>query len=789
MSEASSLREHFADGFRVGEWFVEPMLNRVRREDETIQLEPKVMEVLLCMARRPGKTVTKERFKKKVWTETIVTDDVLSRCISQLRKVFDDDPKDPSYIETIRKTGYRLVAPIEHEEAPPSASDDQALAAPRDEAAERGPLQRLRRALSGRLQDVTPRLEDPRKVVGGMGLPRKWLLAVGGLLGALFVFVLLFWATSSPMAGEDDPISAVPLTSFSGEEFDPSLSSLGHQVAFAWRQPDSLHQNIYLMQRGAQQPLRLSDDSSVDWSPTWSPNGRFVAYVQEFGGAHHVSIVPSIGGQDRQALRLEHRDIQGIAWIPDTTGRSLVISAERRPHQAYGLSLLHLDTDSITTLTTPPLWSIGDQSPTLSPDGSQIAFVRGTVRGVENVFVMPASGGAPTQVTTDSTDVDGLAWSADGSEIVYAAQRSGVSGLWRVEADGGDPTLIRSATEGTRFSHPTLAPRSNRLAYTLKSAQLDVWTLRQPSQYAEFEATPLLSSTQEDASPSIAPNGKRIAFVSDRSGTPEIWIAQADGTKPNRLTSLGGPTIHAVSWSPDGTSLCFVARRHGQSDLYLLSASGGASSRLTTAHSEDMVPRWSRDGQRIYFTSNRTGHWEVWRTRVAADSHRVQRVTAGGAVAAQESVTDSTLYLVRPDTTGIWTAPLDSTRFPLPIGTRDTLSTQTDTTGASDGPTEREARLGSEDRERPLRQVIDDFNPRERGNWWVGENGIHFIHRQSNRAVLAYYDFASNRILPLYEFPDWRPVQSLAVGPGGEWFAYTHVVRRESDVMLVEQFQ
>lgn len=763
MSETPSLRERFSDGLWVGEWFVEPMLNRIRLEDEEIQLEPKVMAVLLCLAKRPGKTVTKEKFKDEVWTETVVTDDVLSRCISQLRKVFDDDPKDPSYIETIRKTGYRLVAPVE----PPESNDSSSFAGDGPTSiipAEKSdnPVRRLFRTLTRRLQSPTPGVENRWVVVAGGVIQRKWLLGIAALLGAFLVFGLVSWVTSGPSASGDAPLSSVPFTSFSGEEFDPALSSVGHQVAFAWRHPDTQNQNIYLMQRGAEQPLQLSPDSTTDWSPTWSPDGRFVAFVQSMNGRHRISLVSSIGGRPSQTLTLWRRDVQSIAWMPNASERTLVTSIQQRPHQAFALSRYLPDTDSMAPLTNPPLWSSGDLDPAPSPDGSRIAFVRGTVQGVEDIFVLPASGGTPAQVTSDSTTIDGLAWSADGSEILYAAEREGVSGLWRVDADGGDPTLIRSASEGTRFSHPTVSPQTHRLAYTQQSAQLDVWTLSRPNQYENFTAEPLLSSTREDRNPSIAPGGNRIAFVSDRSGAHEIWVADADGTSPTQLTSLGGPTVHAIRWSPEGDRLCFVARRNGQSDLYLLPASGGAPSRLTKTPSEDLVPRWSRDGRWVYFASTRTGNWEAWRTLASPDSHRVQQVSSGGAVAAQESRIDSTLYYVRPDTAGIWSIPLAPNRFPL----------QTDP-----------------DSENLPINVIVRFEPQERRSWWVGETGIHFVHRRSDSAVLAYFEFASNRIFPLYDFPDWRPVQSIAVGPSGEWFAYTHVVRRESDVMLVQNFQ
>src|SRR4029077_10481958 len=98
--------------FRVGTWLVQPGLNTISQNGTTRQLKPKAIEVLVCLAQHPGETLPKEQLLKTVWPDTFVSDDVLIRTVSELRRVFGDDPREPKFIQTIPKRGYRLVAPV-----------------------------------------------------------------------------------------------------------------------------------------------------------------------------------------------------------------------------------------------------------------------------------------------------------------------------------------------------------------------------------------------------------------------------------------------------------------------------------------------------------------------------------------------------------------------------------------------------------------------------------------------------------------------------------------------------
>ncbi len=179
--------------FRVGPWLVKPSLNAISRNGTTVHLEPKVMEVLVCLAQHAGEALPKEKLFQTVWPDTFVTDDVLKRCIAELRRVFEDNVRDPHIIQTIPKRGYRLVAPVEQ--------------------------------VNG-AEGVSSAVQSPlRSSVMGMGARRLWkgALTVGSaaLLSVLLIVVdgsrLREWLVGGSGAPPIHSIAVLPLQNLSGD--------------------------------------------------------------------------------------------------------------------------------------------------------------------------------------------------------------------------------------------------------------------------------------------------------------------------------------------------------------------------------------------------------------------------------------------------------------------------------------------------------------------------------------------------------------------------------------------
>jgi dipeptidyl aminopeptidase/acylaminoacyl peptidase len=161
-----------------------------------------------------------------------------------------------------------------------------------------------------------------------------------------------------------------------------------------------------------------------------------------------------------------------------------------------------------------------------------------------------------------------------------------------------------------------------------------------------LNARPLIESTHLDGGGDYSPDGKRIVFVSTRSGDLEAWIAAIDGSHLRQLTHLGG--VFHTRFSPDGRHIAFTRAESKDYHLYVADVDTGAVRRITNNAWADVDPHWSSDGAWIYFDSGRTGRQEVW--KVGASGGEPVQITHNGGLNAFESADGKYLYFAREET-------------------------------------------------------------------------------------------------------------------------------------------
>ena len=734
---ASSTQDLLMEPFRVGDWVAFPMANRLTRagaepsaedvgaDEDVRRLEPKVMEVLALMAATPGETVSRERFMETVWTGTIVTDDVLARCISELRKALGDSARDPAYVETIRKRGYVLIAPVAPYVAPaPEPSGDGALAA----------------------AAAPPPPESPAA--------RRARLAVrvfvaAALLGAVGLGVYRLGARLEPLRPR-------PVTSFPGEERDPALAPDGSAVAFVWRETtdpglgaDAADgpTDLYVQPTAGGAPIRLTTDAAEERSPAWSPDGTRIAYIScaDDGCSLRVTL-PEARVESREVARLARFQAQDLDWSPD--GKRLVVSGRRGATGAFSLHLVALGGGTPQRLTAPPATYPGDLEPAFSPDGRTLAFVRTALDGRQDVCLVSVDGGEVTRLAREQKGVAGLDWSADGRAVLYAADRDGVTGLWRVPRTGGAPQWLALGADGGEISSPSIT--AGGIAFARRLVYTDLKELRT----GDLATRPFAGSTREDSQPTVSDDGARVAFVSTRSGSHEVWTTDADGSLPVQLTRFDGPRVSGPRWAPDGRRLALAARADGHGDLYVVDADGAAR-RLTDDGADDLAPTWSRDGRWVYFASNRSGEWQIYRVdaeRGEPGGATPEQVTRHGGVAAAEGP-DGHVLVVRGDRPGLWRLHR----------------------GPDGAPRDTEAdflKLG--------------LAPADGGNWLVRDGSVYALERRlDGSAYVVRFDLASGERTWVAAADDVPQQPGLAVFPGGERLLLTQTRPGDSDVVWV----
>ncbi len=593
------------------------------------------------------------------------------------------------------------------------------------------------------------------RVAGPAAAPvrRPWLIPA--LAGAVLLAAAgLFWKMRDRPERVAPEMQAVVLTSYPGKEGDPALSPDGKQVAFSWNGEKGDNFDIYVKLVDAGTPVRLTQDTAMDISPAWSPNGRFLAFVRvspEGKGGYYV--IPALGGAERKVADIPqspgHRPIPSADWTPDSKSLVLVDTSVDPP----ALVQVTVADGEKKRLTSPPANSLGDYLPAVSPDGQWLAFNRLPGVGLQDWQVIrftPADASQKTVplaiykgTTTPGFDAR-CVWTTDSAQLVCVEGSSGGTGLVRVPVPGpgkAEPIPV----SGTHASSPSIARQATRLTYVQSIRNGSLWRadLREP----KAPAARLIASTRAEYQPDYSPDGARIAFISTRSGTPDVWTAGSDGSNAVQITTQAArPT--APRWSPDGRRIAFAQRPGGNVDVYVVSAQGGTPRRMTTNPAIDASAYWSRDGKWIYFASNRTGRQEVWKTLADGSAPEVQ-VTRNGGWRSRESPDGKLLYFQKFDLPGLFRMAVDG---------------------------------GVEER-------IADVQPPE--DWQLAPDGIYYFRRQGEDYLVEKVDLKSGRTTEALKLPPATAGNTLnfAVSPDGRWLVFVHMDQQVSELMMLENFR
>jgi Tol biopolymer transport system component/DNA-binding winged helix-turn-helix (wHTH) protein len=724
---------HFAD------FTLDPRARAVRRGDTELDLRSKSFEVLAYLVERHGRVVTRDELTRAVWPDVSVSDESLTRCIADIRKALGDQAQ--QFIRTVPRRGYLFTAHVVGSvlEFPGATQPRAALVLP-----------------------LGPRFYRRYAVLIGLATV---------LLGAVSLILRPFWHGTQNRS----PLRAVPLITLPGVTRYPSLSPDGDRVAFTWTGPNQDNPDVYVQQIGVGAPLRLTTDPANDFDPVWSPDGRWIAFLRrsaEDPGRSEVRLVPPPGGPERKISEIHIPQTYFLippylAWCPDSS--CLILTDTLGQGQPAGLFVLSLETGEKRQLTHPQPSALGDSHPAISPDSRWLVFRRvlnGARIGELHRLRLRAgivADGDPEPLTPVSLDAGYPAWVANGKEILFATDAAELQGnLWKLSVpDRGAPE--RLAFVGEDGLMPVVSqPRpghGSRLVYVRSFHDSNIWRVETSAAGVPSSRRPVVavSSSRRDAVPQLSPDGRRVAFVSDRSGSDEVWISDLDGSNAVQLTTLE-IAVGAPVWSPDGQRIVFQASRDRQTEICMVAATGGTPRIVTSDAGDGARPSFSHDGKWIYFASTRSGTRQIW--QMPASGGNAKQITSNGAFAAFESPDGAYLYYNQSMGT-----PSPLWRVPSSGGTAVKVL---------DGV------------------VLGDFAVLAQGIYYIdrvpGHGGLLYLDRPPGETRLQYFDLETQKSTTVAG--DLGNISlGLTASRDGRTILYTRVDSSLDDLVLVENFR
>jgi Tol biopolymer transport system component/DNA-binding winged helix-turn-helix (wHTH) protein len=690
-----------------GDFELDQERRQLLRAGRPVSLEPKAYELLSLLLERRPRALSRAQIRDVVWRGVFITESTLGVAVNGIRQALDDDARQPRFIRTVHGFGYAFCGEVR---------EDVAASPP-----------------------ARP------------GLIARRPIFFWGAAGALVVATVLgVWLLSK--RGPGSPAGSVritPLTTDGGAKTCPQLSLDGERVAYSWAGPADDNWDIYVKAVGTDTTsLRLTENPDLDWSPVWSPDGRQIAFMRASNQDVSIFTVPSLGGQERKLTDVEGAPYvsslaPALSWSPD--GKWLAFAEKISEDDPSHIVRLSLDTLERQALTSPPDRTSGDHHPAISPDGTLVAFVRER-SGACDVWVLGVERGDARRLTSGEYGACvGFAWTPDGTELLFAESDR----ILRVRLAGGEPQLVAGLGHGAYM--PSVQGRRMVHGQLLETPTFRIWRTPGPRAVRRDRAPEILiGSSPGDGHPVYSPDGRRIAFVSGRSGTTNVWVSDSDGSHPIQLTDL--KQAGTPRWSPDGRRIVFDSPEAGDLNLYVIDAEGRLPRRLTPETSNDYRGTWSRDGQSIYFVSNRGGSDQIW--RIPSTGGPAVQVTRGGAAYAEASWDDTHAYFAKTEfLSGIWR---------VPVG----------------GGEATEVVQG------PIRHALD---------WALSATGIVYATEDERAQVVEYtirsLDIESGDVTDLFRRTGPYFHGGLTVSPDEEWVLFGEGSGGRSDLMLVEGFR
>ena len=583
--------------YRFGEFIVDADQKVLLRNGTPVPLAPKVFDTLLILVENSGRIVEKDALMSRLWPDTFVEEANLTFNIQQLRRALGDNARQPHFIETVARRGYRFVAAV-------SATSDQETG---DQENENSVAKKIIPSENGTLSQLElsspPAKQDPSSKLRYVSLFIIFaVLVMGGI--ALYPRHNLNIAGNPTQPGI--PFKSAQITTLSsGKALRTAVSPDGKQVAYVLE--EKAGQSLWLRRTAVESSVQIVPAANVEFlSVNFSRDGDIIYYVtsapQKFEGTLYS--IPVLGGPTRKffehvggPISLSHDGTRLAFTIcqSETEGvmRLMVASTDgSNQHQVYS--------------ENQPFGLSADMPPAWSPDDSHVATLRTDTRQILSKFIAInlRDAGVTDLSANEWKLVDGAEWTRDGLFVSGQYKTDDNFQIWQIDPER--KTTQKLTNDPSRYDGVSLS-RDDRTLATIQNVTLtQLWSipLADPHNFKQITSG---SSCYDDIA--YTQQGK-LLYSARAKGAGDVWQMDADDRNHLEITKDAGSNYSPVA-SPDGRFLFFNSNRGKTYSIYRSLADGSAARKLTDDDEEEAQPDCSPNGKTVVFVNYLNGSWPL----------------------------------------------------------------------------------------------------------------------------------------------------------------------------------
>jgi Tol biopolymer transport system component/DNA-binding winged helix-turn-helix (wHTH) protein len=683
---------------RIGDWVLHPDLSVLRNDSGEVRLNAKTLHVLLVLLDAGDKGVSRTSLLDQVWGESYPTDTVISRAMADLRAAFGETAGEQKYIRTLPKYGYQFVAA--HHEIKSSDAEAATVAAPSH-------VHKYRHHY---------------------------------LLGAVVLAAVMLL----PQVVKNPPPPATPLIALSGQRPLTSAPGLEHQprivpgsewVVYAVMRRDRNDWDLFRVSLadGLSQPVAVTPGVH-EHGPAISPYGDELAYVRLSDAGCDVVTQSIALGVPEPLTQCTQKFATLVDWSPTENWLAYTIAQQAEADKLRRLYLVDRFNGQIRRLSDAVSPTGTDFYPRFSPSGRQVAFLRGEPQPDHRttLWIVDVDNGQEKQLTDLPAQLGGMAW-LDETRLIYSYSDAGRMRSRWLDVTSGEAQPI----ESIEIAHPEYSRDDKLLVAAALRSDSDLVLLS-----ADGEIRTVAQSTSDDHHGTLSPDESWLAFISQRSGSDELWIAATGGETTRRLTRFDGASVRYPDWHPGGQRILITVQTGAGEKLYEVDIVSGTSILVAAEFADVTMPRWLADGNDWVAGCRNADGWGI----CIGNEQKVTRIAEG-------------YYRPRPHTDGrVTVVDSDGTLFSLTLAD------------------------GSAD------ELWDGLPGNGRYGWVFDDNKLFFLAggETGNTGRLYQRDFDSGEIEILYSGPMPLADTNISIGKQTGNVLFTRFEDSSDDLVVFE---